>query len=137
MILHAGLIALRVQGRWRGVLIQGPAGAGKSDLALKALDQGFRLVADDRVIVWAHQGELFGRAPDSLRDRMEIRGVGVVAITALPLAPIALSLRCGVPERMPEPRSCELSGVRIPEIDFDPRPASAAAKLSRALAALT
>ena len=35
MILHAGLVALRLDGYWRGALIQGPSGAGKSDLALK------------------------------------------------------------------------------------------------------
>jgi serine kinase of HPr protein (carbohydrate metabolism regulator) len=50
MILHAGLVALRLAGFWRGALICGPSGAGKSDLALKALDAGFRLVADDRVV---------------------------------------------------------------------------------------
>ena len=33
MILHAGLIALRLDGHWAGVLIEGPSGSGKSDLA--------------------------------------------------------------------------------------------------------
>ena len=66
MILHAGLVARRQDGYWRGVLIEGASGAGKSDLALRALDHGFRLVADDRVVVWASGGALYGRAPDSL-----------------------------------------------------------------------
>ena len=39
MIVHAGLIAMRLRGRWRGALIEGPAGAGKSDLALRCLQQ--------------------------------------------------------------------------------------------------
>ena len=54
-------------GGWRGALIEGPSGAGKSDLALRALDAGFRLVADDRVVVWTSGGRLFGRAPDAAR----------------------------------------------------------------------
>ena len=61
MILHAGLVARRQDGYWRGVLIEGASGAGKSDLALRALDHGFRLVADDRVVVWASGGALYGQ----------------------------------------------------------------------------
>ena len=78
MILHAGLIARRLNGYWHGVLIEGPAGAGKSDLALRALDLGFRLVSDDRTQVFAALGRLFGRAPDSLSGQIEVRGLGVV-----------------------------------------------------------
>ena len=51
-VRHAGLIAARSNGPWRGVLIEGEAGAGKSDLTLRALAAGFRLVADDRVVLW-------------------------------------------------------------------------------------
>ena len=68
MIRHAGLIARRMGGVWRGVLIEGPSGAGKSDLALRALDQGFRLVADDRVVVWTDAGRLgYGTTSDERR----------------------------------------------------------------------
>jgi hypothetical protein len=56
MIRHAGLIARRVAGTWRGALIEGPSGVGKSDLALRALDQGFVLVADDRTLVFVSGG---------------------------------------------------------------------------------
>ena len=51
MIVHAGLVALRHGGLWRGALITGPSGSGKSDLALRCLEHGFRLVADDRVLL--------------------------------------------------------------------------------------
>ena len=66
MIRHAGLVALRWRGDWQGVLIEGPPGSGKSDLALRALTEGFRLVADDRVLLWTSGGRLWGRAPDVL-----------------------------------------------------------------------
>jgi serine kinase of HPr protein (carbohydrate metabolism regulator) len=48
MIRHAGLVATRLGGRWRGALIEGPSGTGKSDLANRMIATGFRLVADDR-----------------------------------------------------------------------------------------
>jgi HPr Serine kinase C-terminal domain len=133
VILHAGLIAARLGGAWRGVLIEGPAGAGKSDLALRALDQGFCLVADDRVLLWTAQGRLFGRAPQSLAGLLEVRGLDVIDVGALPFAEIALIARCGTPDRVPEPRSEALLGIATPLIEFDPLEASAPAKLRRAL----
>ena len=134
MIRHAGLIALRLDGFWRGVLIEGPAGAGKSDLALRALDQGFSLVADDRVLLWTAEGRLFGRAPEPLAGLLEVRGLDVIRLGALPFAEVALVARCGgAADRLPEPRSEALQGVETPVIEIDPREPSAPAKLSRAL----
>ena len=94
MILHAGLVALRLDGYWRGVLILGPSGAGKSDLALRALGAGFRLVADDRVVVWRSGGVLFGRAPEPLLGLLEARGHGIVRETPLAVAQIGLAVTC-------------------------------------------
>jgi serine kinase of HPr protein (carbohydrate metabolism regulator) len=133
LIRHAGLIALRIGGTWRGALIEGPAGAGKSDLALRSLEQGFRLVADDRVVLWLSAGRLFGRAPDTLSGLLEIRGLEVARLPALALAEVALVVRSGAPERMPEPRFAEIFGVPVPLIDLDLGAASAPAKLRRAL----
>ena len=133
MIRHAGLLALHGPGGWRGVLIEGPSGAGKSDLAIRALEHGFRLVADDRVLVWASMGGLFGRAPDTLRDLIEARGLGVLPEPALPLCEIALIARCGAAERVPQASSEEVVGVTLPVVILDPREPSAPAKLRRAL----
>jgi serine kinase of HPr protein (carbohydrate metabolism regulator) len=130
---HGGLMAARLRGYWRGVLIEGPAGAGKSDLALRALDQGFSLAADDRVLLWTCEGGLFGRAPDPLRGLIEVRGLQVVAVPALPFAEVALVARCGAAERIPEPQFAEILGVSVPLVDIDPREPSAPAKLRRAL----
>ena len=63
---HAGLIALYGGGLWRGVLIEGRSGSGKSDLALRCLSLGFRLVADDRTRLWVSEGRLFGAAPEPI-----------------------------------------------------------------------
>lgn len=134
MILHAGLIALRLGGRWRGVLIEGPSGSGKSDLALRALDAGFRLAADDRVVLWTSGGRLFGRAPEVLHGLIEARGVAVAPEVALPMAEVALVARCGEPERIPQSHSVEILGVSVPELTVRALDASAPAKLRRAMA---
>jgi len=137
MILHAGLIALRAGGDWRGALIQGPSGAGKSDLALRALDAGFRLVADDRVLVWLSGGAHYGRAPDTLRGLIEARGQGLWRESPLPLCRIVVALACvadGVAiERMPEPEIQIVAGKPLPRLTIDPREASAPAKVRRAI----
>ena len=140
MILHAGLIARRLKGHWHGVLIEGPAGSGKSDLALRALDLGFRLVSDDRTQVFVALGQVFGRAPDSLSGKIEIRGLGVTQLVPLHLARIALVVRCVTTtdqvERLPEPRSIQVCGVTIPSLDIWPRAASATQMLNWALETL-
>lgn len=134
MIRHAGLIAVRGGGSWRGVLIEGPSGAGKSDLALRALEAGFALVADDRVELWVSGGRLFGCAPPALEGLIEARGVDILRVTALTLAEVTLVVRCGEPERLPEPQTMEILGVALPLVTIQPLEASAAAKLSRAVA---
>ena len=137
MILHAGLIAVQVAGAWRGALVQGPSGVGKSDLALRALEWGFRLVADDRVLVFVSQGRLFGRAPDTLRGLIEVRGLGVIRQSALDYAPIALSVRCkptpAEVQRLPEVRLESLLGLDLPVFEVWPLEHTAPAKIRRAI----
>ena len=137
MIVHGGLIAWQARGRWIGVLILGPSGVGKSDLALRALDHGFRLVADDRVALFLSDGRLFGQAPAPLRGLMEIRGLGVHPTANLRFAPITLAVRCKkvteAIDRLPEPRSERLMGMEIPAIDLHPLENSAPAKIRRAI----
>lgn len=133
MILHAGLVALRVGRLWRGALIEGPSGVGKSDLALRALAAGFHLVTDDRVIVWVEGGRVWGRAPATLTGLIEARQVGVRTVTTLPLAPIVVRVRCAAAteslERMPEPNAQTLLGQAIPQAVLNPLEASAPLKL--------
>jgi serine kinase of HPr protein (carbohydrate metabolism regulator) len=135
LIRHAGFVAMRVRGRWQGALIEGPSGSGKSDLALRALDAGFSLVADDRTLVWVSGERLWGRAPETLRGLIEMRGLDVVRVTALPLAQVALIARLGRPERLPERMVEDLLGVPVPVLVLDPFEATAPAKLGRAIQA--
>ncbi len=133
MILHAGLVACRADGAWRGALIEGPSGSGKSDLALRCLEAGFRLVADDRTLVWASAGRLFGRAPDALTGLIEARGLGVLPEPALRFCEIVLVAACGEPDRMPDPRTVDRAGVQLPLVELAPLENSAPAKLRRAI----
>ncbi|WP_296600112.1 HPr kinase/phosphorylase [Phenylobacterium sp.] len=131
--LHAGLIALHTRSGWRGALIQGASGAGKSDLALRCLEAGFRLVADDRTMVWASGDALYGRAPGPLAGLVEVRGLGVLPHPALAFCRIVLSVRDGTPERLPDPAFGAYEGLSLPEIVLPLLESAAPAKLRRAL----
>lgn len=137
MIRHAGLVALRWRGDWRGVLIEGPPGSGKSDLALRSLAEGFRIVADDRVLVWSSGSRVWGRAPDALADLMESRGLGVLPVATLPFVPIVLAIRCeaspGAVERYPADDTLDLAGFAVPLRPLWPFDPAAPAKLRRSI----
>ena len=87
--IHASCVAFRGQ----GVLLLGPSGAGKSDLALRLIDEGAKLVADDRAILFTVQGALHARAPASIKGLLEIRGLGIVELPARTQVKIALVVR--------------------------------------------
>jgi serine kinase of HPr protein (carbohydrate metabolism regulator) len=135
MIVHAGLVALRIGGFWRGALIEGPSGSGKSDLALRCLEAGFRLVADDRVLLWTSGGRLYGRAAETLAGLIEMRGLGVLPEPQLAFSAVALIVRAGSEiERVPPENQAETRlGVTIPALDLAFLEDSAPAKLRRAL----
>jgi HPr kinase/phosphorylase len=133
--IHASCVAI---GR-RGVLLLGKSGAGKSDLALRLIDQGATLVADDRSILFVEKGVLHARAPASIKGLLEIRGLGIVALPARAKVRIALAVRLGREDtRLPtqrffRPPAALNPQVPVPEIRLDARFASAPAKIRGAL----
>ena len=88
------------------VLLVGASGAGKSDVALRLIGMGAKLISDDQTALFVQEGRLFAGAPDTIRTRMEIRGAGIVGLDAAPPAPVVLAVRLDpdaeIP-RMPEP----------------------------------
>ncbi|MBB3692386.1 HPr kinase/phosphorylase [Sphingomonas sp. BK580] len=131
--LHATAVALG----GRAVLLTGPSGAGKSDLALRLIDRGAELVADDYTMLVHDGGDLVAGSPATIAGRMEVRGLGIVDRPYRRVAPVALVVALGEEgERMPEPRWIELAGVTLPEIVIDPRWPSAPIKVEYALARL-
>lgn len=114
-----------------GVLIRGIPGAGKSDLALRLLDAGAVLVADDQVEIAAEDGGLTARVPEAIAGLIEVRGLGIFR---LPHAPARLGLVVdlvagALVERLPEAAETVFLGIALPRIVLDPGPASAAAKV--------
>ncbi len=113
-----------------GVLLRGPSGSGKSDLALRLIDGGAHLVADDRVDLAVRNGFLTASAPAALAGMIEVRGLGVMRMSAVPRTFISLIIvlveRDAV-ERMPEPMTCRLLGVEAPLMHLHGKSASAAA----------
>lgn len=132
MRVHATCIALGGS----GVLIRGPSGSGKSDLALRLIDDGAALVADDQVDVRAAAGALVAAAPETIAGLIEVRGVGIVRVPQTGPVPVALVVdlvgREAV-ERLPGPVSATIEGVDLPRIALCPFEASAPAKVRLAL----
>ncbi|MDQ2893446.1 MAG: aldolase [Pseudomonadota bacterium] len=128
--LHATSVAIDRQ----AVVIQGPSGSGKSDLALRLIDRGALLISDDITLIARVGGALRVRAPDTIRARMEVRGVGIVAVPQVDDVPLALIVRLvDVVPRLPERRARLIAGVEAREILIDPRPASAPILIELAL----
>lgn len=128
--LHASTVAID----GRAVLIEGRSGAGKSDLALRLIDRGARLVSDDYTIVVRTKDGLVARPPETIAGRIEIREVGIVTIDHCAEAPVALLVELHEqPPRMPDRRARRVAGVEVRTFAIDPRPASAPIKVEMAL----
>src|ERR1017187_5196456 len=88
-----------------GILLRGRAGSGKSDLALRLIDQGGRLVADDQTELHLDGDEIWMTAPASIQGRIEVRGLGILPVPSVATAPLRLVADLVSPadiERMPE-----------------------------------
>ena len=105
----------------RAVLIRGRAGAGKSRLALRLIEAGGRLVADDQVWLGRASGRLVARAPETLLGFLEVRGLGPLRVEAEPLAVVGLVADLvaeGASERLPDAAEsrAEIAGVSLPRL---------------------
>jgi HPr kinase/phosphorylase len=122
-----------------GILLRGPSGSGKSDLALRLIDEGGRLVADDQTELRLSGDEVSMTSPATIAGRMEVRGIGIVRMPTVAVAPLRLVVDL-VPgeavERLPELATCDYLGRRFQLIHLAPFEASAPAKLRLALRAL-
>lgn len=135
---------LRVGGR--GVLIIGPPGSGKSDLALRLIDApGYgisadpmrsELVSDDQVIVTRQGAVLVASAPVSILAKLEVRGLDIVELETIPSVSLSLVVRllpqAGI-DRMPGPLTFEILGQSLPLVEIDAASVSAPARLRTAV----
>jgi serine kinase of HPr protein (carbohydrate metabolism regulator) len=129
--IHASTVA--VDGR--AVLISGPSGSGKSDLALRLLDRGFTLVSDDQTIVRRDGDRLISSAPPTIKGKLEIRGIGIVDMDTVADVPVALyvELTSEIVRLPDDRRERPVLGVNLPLISVDAQTASAASKVALAL----
>ncbi len=105
--IHASCVAVG----GKAVLLLGKSGAGKSDLALRLIDDGGKLVADDACELFLRGGKLYARAPASIAGMIEIRGLGIVALPHVKNACVSLVVEL------------EASAARLPERAFYTPPA--------------
>jgi HPr kinase/phosphorylase len=142
-VVHGTCVALGQ----RGALLRGPSGCGKSDLALRFLSLARRgpaateapaLVADDQVELTRDGGSVLATAPESIRGKIEVRGVGIVNVKSIATCQLVLVIDLVAPEavqRMPEPDAkVSLVGVDLPLLRLAPFESSAPIKLALAVA---
>ena len=132
--IHATCVVIK----GRGVLLRGEPGSGKSDLALRLIEDGAGLVSDDYTEIHKDGHELVGHAPDPIEGLMELRGIGIVQmpfakdavihaiIDLVPLSDI---------DRLPDSETETLLGVELPRFRVHAFDASAPAKVRWALKA--
>ena len=129
--IHASTVA----SDGRAVLIAGPSGSGKSDLALRLLDRGFTLVSDDQTIVRREGDRLMASAPPTIKGKLEIRGIGIVEMDTVDDIPVALfvELTSEIMRLPDDRRERPVLGVNLPLVSVDALTASAASKVALAL----
>lgn len=132
--LHATAIA----SDGRVVLLTGESGSGKSDLALRLIDRGAMLVADDRVLLRRDGDGLRAAPPASIAGLIEVRGVGLLRLPWAADLPVALVVEVGhAGDRLPPQRwwaAPDADGLDIPYICLDAAAPSAPLKVEAALA---
>ena len=108
----------------KAVLIRGPSGSGKSQLALNLLQTRAlpfaRLVGDDRVHVEAASGRLLVRPAPALAGLIEVRGLGIRRLPYEPVAVVGLIVDLAAADagRLPahEAENTAISGLHLPRL---------------------
>ncbi len=114
------------------VLFRGESGSGKSDLALRLIDEGATLLSDDYLDIERKNAKLYGMPPERIAGLIEIRGLGIVAVPYAREAELGLAIdlvRQDEVPRLPEIRTVTILGVNLPLYALAPFEASAPAKV--------
>ncbi|MTI09337.1 serine/threonine protein kinase [Rhodospirillaceae bacterium RKSG073] len=117
-------------------MLRGPSGSGKSDLALRLIDQGAVLVADDRSCMENKDGTIWVSPPESLAGKLEVRGLGIMQVSYKEHAPLQLVVDLkplNEIERIPEQKTVTYLGHDVSYVQVCAFEASAALKIRYAL----
>jgi serine kinase of HPr protein (carbohydrate metabolism regulator) len=132
--LHASCVVIG----GRAVLLAGRSGSGKSDLALRLIDRGAQLLCDDytQVTRW-RDGRLVAAPNHNIAGKIEVRGVGIVAMVHVAEAEVALYCDLESPvERLPSVGTRRIAGVEVPSAPVAALEPSAPIKVELLLRAL-
>lgn len=132
-VCYPNLTGVSIGGR--GLLIEGPPGAGKSALALALLDRGAVLIGDDGLALRAEKDQLRALPPPATtRGMLEIRNVGIVHLECAP-APVCLLLTLTekAPRFTDHADTRDIEGHIIPTLLFRPGDAVQAIRAEWAL----
>jgi HPr kinase/phosphorylase len=141
--VHATALALGD----KAVLIRGPSGSGKSDLALRCITapplpwsrQRVELIADDQVMLTLREQAIEASVPPQIAGKIEVRGLGILTLPHKPHARLALVVDLVDPGEVPRYPLAEsiatVLGAGVPLVRLAPFEASAPVKLILALEA--
>ena len=134
--LHGSAVAFDKDGGLSAVLLRGASGAGKSDLAFRLIESGARLVSDDQVECVRRNDRIFLGSADSIRNMLEVRGIGLVkypaeASVVLRLV-IDLAARESVP-RLPEWETVSILDIPVPRLHLCAFDSSTPLKIRKAM----
>lgn len=128
VLIHATALALAVDpdGPLAGALLLGASGAGKSRLALAAIEtcpwRRTALIADDAVSAWGEEGAVHARAPARIAGLIEVRGFGPAPVRSVDRARLVAAFDLSAASvRLPEPAEHKLGeGLALPLFPFVP-----------------
>lgn len=129
--LHCSTVAIG----GRAVMIEGRSGSGKSDLALRLIDRGARLVSDDYTIARRKGKLLLAAPPETIAGKIEVRGIGLVEMDHVVDQPVALVVQIfDVVDRMPPtPELRVIAGISVPVMKIAAMESSAPIKVELAM----
>ena len=114
-----------------GVLILGDSGSGKSDLALRLIDNGATLISDDVSICRKNSNNIYLYCPPEIKGLLEVREIGIITVPFVEKIKLRLvvNLKSNNNERFPKDSCFRILGIKIPIINIEGKNSSAVAKI--------
>ena len=114
-----------------GVLILGDSGSGKSDLALRLIDNGATLISDDISICRKNSNDIYLYCPPEIKGLLEVREIGIITVPFVERIKLRLvvNLKSNNNERFPKDSFFRILGIKVPIINIEGKNSSAVAKI--------
>ena len=115
-----------------GVLIMGDSGSGKSDLALRLIDNGATLISDDVSICKKRLNDIYLFCPPETKGLLEVRDVGIITVPFVEKIKLRLVVKLTISKtnRLPHKNNFyRILGIKYPLLKIDGRNSSAAVKI--------